>query len=142
MEITRKSSSWLLLLAAVLISGAMAFGQSLPTPEQFAGHAIGAEKKLVRWDKQVEYFQLVAKESDRVLYREVGKTTENNPFVLLVISSAANLKNLERYRQINRSLFDPRTIASDQEAGNLVQGGRSSSWLPAASTRARSERTR
>ncbi|MBP1596260.1 MAG: hypothetical protein H6Q05_1637 [Acidobacteria bacterium] len=124
MEITRKSSSWLLLLAAVLISGAMAFGQSLPTPEQFAGHAIGAEKKLVRWDKQVEYFQLVAKGSDRVLYREVGKTTENNPFVLLVISSADNLKNLERYRQINRSLFDPRTIASDQEAGNLVQEGK------------------
>ena len=99
----------------------MAVGQSLRSPEQAFGHAIGAEKKLVRWDKQLEYFKEIAKGSDRVLYQEVGKTTNNNPFVLLVISSPANLKNIEHYKQINRRLFDPRTIASDSEARALIQ---------------------
>ena len=61
----------------------------------------------MRWDKQLEYLQLIAKGSDRVLFQEVGKTTNNNPFVLMVISSPANLKNIERYKQINRRLFDP-----------------------------------
>ncbi|MBZ5497099.1 MAG: hypothetical protein LAP85_11905 [Acidobacteriia bacterium] len=124
MGVTRKSTAWLSIFVAVVISGALAFGQSLQTPAQFFGHAVGADKKLVRWDKQLEYFQAIAKRSDRVLFKEVGKTTNNNPFVLLVISSPANLKNIERYKQINRRLFDPRTIASDKEAQDLVQQAR------------------
>ncbi len=124
MSISRKPTRWLLILLTVCISGTLAFGQSLPSPEQFFGHAVGAEKKLVRWDKQLEYFKAIAKGSDRVLYQEVGKTTNNNPFVLMVISSPANLKNIERYKQINRRLFDPRTIASDSEARGLIQEAR------------------
>jgi hypothetical protein len=27
---------------------------ALPSPEQFAGHTIGADNKLVRWDRIVE----------------------------------------------------------------------------------------
>jgi hypothetical protein len=124
MRATRKSPAWLLFLAVLVLSGTLASGQSLQAPEQFLGHAVGAEKKLVRWDKQLEYFQLIAKSSDRVLYQEVGKTTNDNPFVLLVISSPANLKNLERYKQINRRLFDPRLIGSDKEAQDLIQEAR------------------
>ena len=116
MSSSHRSSPRLALVVLLLLTAALAFGQSLPSPEQFFGHAIGADTKLVRWDRQLEYFQLMAKGSDRVLFQEVGKTTENNPFVLMVISSPANLKNIERYRQINRRLFDPRTIASDEEA--------------------------
>jgi len=124
MSILRKPAQALLILLAVILSGTLAFGQALPAPEQFFGHAVGAEKKLVRWDKQLEYFKAIAKGSDRVLYQEVGKTTNNNPFVLLVISSPANLKNIERLKQINHRLFDPRTIASDREAHDLVQEAR------------------
>ncbi len=121
MGIARKPSKWFVIVLAVCISGALAVGQSLRSPEQAFGHAVGAEKKLVRWDKQLEYFKEIAKGSDRVLYQEIGKTTNNNPFVLLVISSPANLKNIEHYKQINRRLFDPRTIASDSEARALIQ---------------------
>ncbi len=124
MSIARKPSKWLLFLLAVCISGSLAFGQSLPSPEQFFGHVVGAEKKLVRWDKQLEYFRAIAKASDRVLYQEVGKTTNNNSFVLMVISSPANLKNIEHYKQVNRRLFDPRTIASDREARSLIREAR------------------
>ncbi len=124
MSIARRSSLWFSVFVVILISGALAFGQSVPTPEQFFGHAVGAEKKLVRWDKQLEYFQAVAKSSDRVLFQEVGKTTNNNPFVLLIISSPANLKNIEHYKQINHRLFDPRTIASDKEAYDLTHEAR------------------
>src|SRR5512143_4226874 len=109
MSISRKPSEWLLILLAICISGTLAFGQTIPAPEQFFGHTVGADKKLVRWDRQLEYFKAVAKVSDRVLYQEVGKTTNGNPFVLLVISSPANLKNIEHYRQMNHRLFDPRT---------------------------------
>jgi hypothetical protein len=124
MNSSRRTSARLPIIAILLLAVALAFGQSLPSPEQFFGHAVGADKKLVRWDKQLEYFQLMAKGSDRVLFQEVGKTTNNNPFVLMVISSPANLKNIERHKQINRRLFDPRMIASDKEAQDLIQEAR------------------
>jgi hypothetical protein len=112
------------ICAASITFAVLVMAQSLPTPEQFFGHPVGADKKLVRWDKQLTYFQTIAKGSDRVLYQELGKTTENNPLVMLVISSPANLKNIERLKQINRRLFDPRTIATAKEAQGLVQEGR------------------
>src|SRR4029453_379700 len=88
----------------------------LQTPEQFLGFKIGADGKLARWDKIVEYMKLAAAESDRarfwgvansgrVRFRELGKTSQGNPFIALEISSADTLKNLERYKQLERKLY-------------------------------------
>ncbi len=114
---------WMPVLLLV-IAASLAFGQDIPSPEKYFGHQVGAEKKLVRWDKMVEYLQIVAHGSSRVRFRELGKTTNENPFVMMVISSPENLENLERYRAINRRLFDPRTIASDDEARRLIREGK------------------
>ena len=54
---------------------------SLQTPEQFLGFRVGADTKLARWDKIVQYMQLVAAASDRVRVHELGKTTNGNPFI-------------------------------------------------------------
>ena len=45
------------------------------TPEQFFGFTIGADGELARYPKVLEYFQLLAKQTDRVKYEEIGKTT-------------------------------------------------------------------
>ena len=60
----------------------------IPTPAEFLGFRVGEDKKLARWDKIVEYAKIVAHGSERVRFHELGKTTNNNPFVLLEISSA------------------------------------------------------
>ncbi len=113
-----------LFLALSLLSfGCLAYGQ-IRSPEQFFGHPVGAEKKLIGWSGITAYFQEIAKNSDRVQFQEIGKSTGNNPFVLAIISSPDNLKNLERYKNINRRLFDPRTIATDSEARQLIGDGK------------------
>ena len=33
---------------------------AVPAPEQYFGFRIGSDKKLVRWDKIVSYFELIA----------------------------------------------------------------------------------
>ena len=58
-----------------------AAGTALPTPEAFLGHAVGADGKLARWDKMLEYLGLVDAASDRIEMRELGKITQGNPFV-------------------------------------------------------------
>jgi len=123
MSLARRTVVWSGVVV-LLLAGALAFGQAVPTPESFFGHQIGAEKKLARWDKIVEYMQVVAKNSDRVRFQELGKTTNNNPFILMVISSPANLKNIEHLKEINHRLTDPRAIAADAEARNLIQEGK------------------
>src|SRR5207247_3185992 len=74
------------VLAAVSTLFATAAGP-LQTPDRFLGFKVGADNKLVRWDRIVEYMKLAAANSDRVRFRELGKTSQNNPFIALEISA-------------------------------------------------------
>jgi len=112
------------VLLAIVAAGTFAFAQSIQSPEQFLGFRVGAEKKLARWDRIVEYMKQTAEGSDRIDFKMLGTTTLGNPFIMLVISSPENLKNIEHYKSINRRLFDPRTIGSESEARSLVQEGK------------------
>ena len=94
-----------------------------PTPESHFGHPIGVDRKLLDWDKVVSYFQGLGKTSDRVVVKELGKTVDNRPFIAAWISSAANIKNLDRYRQIQERLADPRKTPPE-EAQKLIQEGK------------------
>ena len=85
---TRRLISALFLIAVTAAA-------AVQTPEQFFGFRIGSDKKLVRWDRIVEYMQAVANGTDRVRFRNLGPTTNGNPFILLEISSAENLRNLD-----------------------------------------------
>jgi hypothetical protein len=110
------------LMALVLLTGTSASAQ-VPTPDQFFGFRIGADGELARYPKSLEYYQLLAKKTDRVRYEELGKTTLGNPYVLVTISSPQNLERLARLVEINRRLADPRTLP-DAEAAKLVEEGR------------------
>src|SRR6185312_9377423 len=109
----------LLCLGLTLMGGARAFqasvAGSLQTPEQFLGFRVGADNKLARWDKIVEYMKLAAANSDRVRFRELGKTSSNNPFIALEISAPDTLKNLDRYKRLERKLYFQDGAPSDAE---------------------------
>jgi len=92
-------------------------------PQEFFGFQMGADYKLARWDKIVEYFDRLGAESDRIKVINMGKSTEGNPFLLAIISSPANLANLEHYRQVSLKLADPRGLSED-EISKLVADGK------------------
>ncbi|MPZ21438.1 MAG: peptidase M14 family protein, partial [Luteitalea sp.] len=96
---------------------------SLPTPDRFFGFQMGADRKLARWDKIVEYYHLLAKQSDRMQVEVMGQSTEGHPFLALYISSPANLAKLDRLRQINATLSDPRGVA-EAEIKKLAAEGK------------------
>jgi hypothetical protein len=83
-------------------------GAAVPTPESHFGHKMGVDNELLDWDKVVSYFKSLPASSDRVKYIELGKTPEGRPLIAVVISSAANITNLDRYRDIQLRLADPR----------------------------------
>jgi hypothetical protein len=97
---------------------------TLQTPEQFLGFKVGADNKLVRWDKIVDYMKLAAANSDRVRFRELGKTSNNNPFIALEISSPDTLKNLDRYKTLERKLYFQGGAPSDSERDEIFRQGK------------------
>jgi len=94
------------------------------SPEKFFGFQLGSDRKIARWDKIVEYFQLLEKEGGgKLKLVHLGPTTMGNPFLLVVISSPDNLARLERLREVNALISDPRGLA-EQEVRKLIREAR------------------
>jgi Zinc carboxypeptidase len=114
----------LVRLGSLSIAFVFALNAAVQTPEQYFGFRIGTDKKLVRYDKGIEYLQRLASESDRVRYRNLGPTTNGVPFVLLEISSAENLKNLDRYKQLERKLYFQGGAPTGAERDEIFSSGK------------------
>lgn len=113
------SFSFIFLLAAhcSLLS---AFAQ-IPSPEKVLGFHPTDDKTIADWSQIVNYFQKLDAASDKVLVKEIGKTTLGKPLIVAFISSPENIRNLEKYRQINQKLANPQTIKTEAEAENLIR---------------------
>jgi hypothetical protein len=108
-----------------LICFAAASQAAVQPPEQYFGFRIGSDKKLVRWDKIVEYMQAAANGSDRVRFRNLGPTTLGNPFILMEVSSADNLRNLDRYKSLERKLYFQGGAPTNAERDEIFRSGKS-----------------
>ena len=92
-------------------------------PDEFFGFQLGSDGKLARWDKIVEYFYMLQEQSDKIKLIEMGPSTEGRPFLLVVITSAENLANIERLREVSLKISDPRGI-SEEEVERLIAEGK------------------
>jgi hypothetical protein len=109
---------WSMILCSVF---AVAVAVELPAaeitpPDEFFGFQLGADRKIARWDAIVEYYELLAQESDKVVVTDMGLTTNDHPCLLVVVSSAENLGGLEQLRKVNNRLFDAQGL-DETEAG-------------------------
>jgi hypothetical protein len=111
-------------LPSVLFAAFVATAQQkITSPEAAFGFKPGADRKLADWNELTAYFRKLGTESDRIRYEELGKTTEGRPFIAVTISSADNLAHLDRYKEIQGKLADPRTT-SPEEAKRLISEGK------------------
>ena len=113
----------ILLLVLVPTVPAWADGQQIPTPEEFFGHVMGADRELARWDKLVDYYDMIGERSNRVQVVHMGPTTLGNPFLSIFVSSPENLANLEEIKVMNEILQDPRGHSPD-EIENAIENGK------------------
>lgn len=112
-------------LAVLSLMGAGLVSAAVQPPEQYFGFRIGADKKLVRYDKAIEYFQKIANESGRVRYRNLGPTTSGNPLVMLEISSPENIQNLDHLKALERKLYFQGGAPTDAERDEIFRSGKS-----------------
>lgn len=114
------------------VTDAAAFDAAVPTPEQFLGYPIGS--RYTRHDQLVAYFQELAKRSDKISVREIGRSYEGRPLLIATVTAAGNHARLEQIRQQHATLADPaqpRSAAGDSPVvvwlGYSVHGNETSS---------------
>src|SRR5438876_2460598 len=90
-------------LLAILLLSASAPAQ-VPTPESVLGHKPGDDFYLASYDDSLGYFQKLAQSTNKLKVVRVGKTTQGRDWYIAVISSAANLAGLEKYKDTARRL--------------------------------------
>jgi len=114
----RKATAVVFVLSVVPI-----FLAAQTSPEQFLGHAVGADGKLADYGQIQAYFQKLDQESGRVKVFTIGQTTFKKPMIMAVITSEKNMNKLDAYRQITKRLRDARDL-SPEEARKLAKDGK------------------
>jgi hypothetical protein len=107
-----------LALAVVVLPRAGA--AQIPTPAAHFGFEMGADGRLAAIEAVERYFELIAAASDRVALVELGSTTEGHRTIAAIVSAPENIATLDRIREVNQQLADPRTIAEDGAAGLIA----------------------
>jgi hypothetical protein len=126
---TRLRSIAVLVLAALVVTAELAWAQSaLTSPEQFFGFDFGDDYQLANYQQLSAYWRTLDRESDRLVLEEIGKTAEGRTMLMAVVSSPANIRNLERYREISSRLALAEGL-TDDEARALAREGRAVVWI-------------
>lgn len=116
---------FLLLFFVILSSVSQA--QKIPTPKEHFGFDIGEDYKLATFTQAEAYFKKVATLSDRVKFVDIGPTEEGRRQPMMIVTSPANLKKIDRYKEISQKLA--RAELSDAEARALVAEGKPVIWI-------------
>jgi hypothetical protein len=108
----------------VTIAGGLDAAATLQPPEQFIGFRVGADNRLARWNTIVDYMKQAAAASDRVQVHELGPSTDGHPFISVVVGSAETLKNLDRYKQLERRLYFRNGVPGVRERDEIFRQGK------------------
>ncbi len=119
----------LMWLSPLLVATTLTFPVSaqrlldIPSPEDFFGFPMGADRQLAHWDDMVDYFNLIDDLSDRIKVKELGKTTLGEPYLLVVASTPETIRDLSNYQDMQHELADPRNTTLER-AEEISQTGK------------------
>src|SRR6476469_9625766 len=96
---------FVILGCAAALAASSAQGQSKVTsPLQQFGHNIGDDYFLANYEQMIDYWQKLARESNRVHLVRIGTSSEGKPMVMAIITAPENYRKLGRYQEISRRL--------------------------------------
>lgn len=109
------------LLLALLVSADLS-AQEIQSPEQYFGHVMGADRKLIDWSQITKYMRYIDKLSDRVVLRQLGTSTLGKPFLMMIIAHEDNIANLDRQMAIQKALGRGVEMTAAESASLIDEG--------------------
>jgi hypothetical protein len=99
-------------------------GAAIPSPSSVFGFTPGDDRTVADWKQITDYFARLDKASDRVSVQTIGQSTLGRPLIAAFISAPENIRNLEKYKDVQRRLADPRQVSDEAERDQLVREGK------------------
>ncbi len=99
-------------------------GSDLPSPADYLGFPVGADRRLADWSQVTGYLSALAERSDRIRMDTLGTTTLGRPLVVLTISEPRNLASLAEILATQQLLADPRRLEGAGELEDAIDAGR------------------
>src|SRR5258705_6830493 len=96
----------------------------IPSPQSLLGFTPGDDRKIADWNQITDYFNRLDKASDRVLVQTLGQSTLKRPLIVALISARENILALQKYKEIQRQLADPRTLTDEIQRNRLIANGK------------------
>jgi hypothetical protein len=96
----------------------------VPAPRDVLGFTPGDDRKVADWGQITDYFGRLNARGGRVRVQTVGTSTLGRPILAAFISSPENIRELDRYREIQRRLADPRLVQGEAERERLLREGK------------------
>ena len=118
------SSCFYILFAFLFTAHCSLLTAQVPSPKSVLGFQPTDDRTIADWSQITNYFARLDAKSDKVAVREIGRSTLGKPLIVAFISSAENIKNLEKLRQINAKLANPNSIKDAGELENLIRQGK------------------
>ncbi|HEX8144992.1 MAG TPA: M14 metallopeptidase family protein [Pyrinomonadaceae bacterium] len=97
---------------------------AVPSPRSVLGFTPGDDRTIADWRQITGYFARLDSASDRVSVQSIGETTLQRSLIVAYISAPENIRDLEKYKAIQRRLADPRTIRDERERDALIEQGK------------------
>ena len=82
----------LLIPILLFVSCTFIYSQTLKSPEEFLGYKVGSDFKIADYETIQKYFKHISENSDKIIYKEIGKTSLGRDMFMVILSSADNLK--------------------------------------------------
>ena len=129
----------LLLILLPLVAGALpgaraslaaqpASGGEVTSPEEAFGFPVGADYELVSYAQLQEYWETLARESDRMVLDTIGYSEEGRPQLMAILTAPENHANLQRYKEIAGRMARARGTP-EAEARELAREGKAVVWI-------------
>jgi hypothetical protein len=96
----------------------------VPSPQSILGFVPGTERTIADWRQITNYFNKLDRSSASVHVETLGETTLKLPFIVAYISAPENIRQLAKFKAIQRKLADPRSITSETERDQLIREGK------------------
>ena len=113
-----------LRFCGLLVVLGAAIAAQVPSPRSVLGFHPTDDKTIADWGQITDYFAKLDKASKNVAVKVIGKTTNGKPLIVAFISSANNIKNLERYQVISQSLANPQAMTAHTSVDDLIKDGK------------------
>jgi Zinc carboxypeptidase len=109
---------------------APAASRAVTTPKEYFGFDIGDDYCLANYRQLVGYWKELERSSDRIKVIDIGATEEGRRQLVAVVTSPANRRELEHYREISRRLAYADGVDRAQ-ARKLAAEGKAVVWIDA-----------